>query len=963
MNLFNYQPLNCTFPVLPPNVPVAIPPTYAWNQPCAEPFRQPMMCADDTLAETEYQFDAVTNRWLLVKYRGNRLKMRTPIIPGVTVIDERFFYANGEEKPTEVVVDYAECCRKHTVTIPIDDYNAGKVWIYFPELVPFPGCTKAQAAALLVFLLKTYAYPKKIWFFLHHGFNVALDGKLMFSAAPQDDPLAKKLAPRSIRMRRLYPISRTPSEIFTDWIAIHAGHPVLKTLGLLKIGALFLAFAPKEIQESQMLWVIQPSSSVSEQLLNSLLNANDYANYPPPCLESRQDVLLDYVSDIWDGVAVVVDRTFADEESKRIDGMKLLTKTARRDLSDIEVGRNIITLLSKSGAYTAKRLDTDRVLSLSTEGVQLQADSDNITRVESEMEALLVSAVLQSTMFQEEAPKLIANLYAECLHFHSAEYAATTTILTFALLLLQKACGLELAGDGYDVFLDELEKQTSDVISTDRAIQQDFASVLSARFRSGDFTAVRRCNSLRIDIDKPPAIVSGNRLYLSDEMMKSVLTEMTTTHNKKSLISSLTAEGVLDKKDGDTHPLDAHTLSGRYIRLYWYDISTDILDADILDYLANLEQNAFWLTRNESPSAGFLSFLCNTTGLISGRKIDYVSDENSSCYITGQSGFGKSFLLCQLMAKNTALGHKVIAFDMSDSFTHEALCRNLPPSFVNQNIAFHEIETDGIPIDLFTFSRQAKLPTQKQELLGILRAGTGELTAPQTNTLRTALSKLLPEMNPDEPFDSTRLLSLLSEGEMKCDSLCNRLKPLLDDITGYGMRASGWHDFLENSKPILVISLNSYTSKNTNQIIEMLLHTLYNFQREHTQIPLDIFIDEIQNQNFGQDSLLRKIMKEGRKTHLSFYGATQDYSPRSTELGSVMGKAATQIFLRPTQNSEPLVAQELRFGKNDLVRFDMMERGDAIIKGQLYSKEAVRNLPTILSGRVQPFDENAGGLL
>ena len=96
-------------------------------------------------------------------------------------------------------------------------------------------------------------------------------------------------------------------------------------------------------------------------------------------------------------------------------------------------------------------------------------------------------------------------------------------------------------------------------------------------------------------------------------------------------------------------------------------------------------------------------------------------------------------------------------------------------------------------------------------------------------------------------------------------------------------------------------------------------------------------------------------MKEGRKNHMSFFGATQDYYPRNTELGSVMGKAGTQIFLRPTPNSGNVIASELRFNKADMSRFDNMQRGDIIVKGNLFSKEYGRNVPVILSGHVDDF--------
>ena len=68
-----------------------------------------------------------------------------------------------------------------------------------------------------------------------------------------------------------------------------------------------------------------------------------------------------------------------------------------------------------------------------------------------------------------------------------------------------------------------------------------------------------------------------------------------------------------------------------------------------------------------------------------------------------------------------------------------------------------------------------------------------------------------------------------------------------------------------------------------------------------------------------------------------------------------MGKAGTQIFLRPTPNSENIVATELRFKKADMLRFDSMERGDIIVKGSLFSKACRRNTSVTLSGHVEDF--------
>lgn len=158
--------------------------------------------------------------------------------------------------------------------------------------------------------------------------------------------------------------------------------------------------------------------------------------------------------------------------------------------------------------------------------------------------------------------------------------------------------------------------------------------------------------------------------------------------------------------------------------------------------------------------------------------------------------------------------------------------------------------------------------------------------------------------------------------------------------------------FFRNTGNIIVIHTDSVYTECGNQLIDMMLVTLFNYQRENNTTPLDIFMDEIQNQNFSKISPICKIMKEGRKIH---FGATQDYYARNTELGSVMGKAGTEIFLRPTPNSEGIAAAELRFNKADMARFNSMGRGDIIVKGSLYNKEQDRNISVILCGHVDDY--------
>ena len=285
--------------------------------------------------------------------------------------------------------------------------------------------------------------------------------------------------------------------------------------------------------------------------------------------------------------------------------------------------------------------------------------------------------------------------------------------------------------------------------------------------------------------------------------------------------------------------------------------------------------------------------------------------------------------------------------------------RNLSKEFIDANVKLIDINSEKIPVDLFRIDRKAKLTAQKTALVDILTAGTGELSAPQKNTLRSALSEMLNLLKPDEPIRTGDILAMLDEEGATYESLRSRLEPLFEDIDELGMENQTWDElFKQNQGKIIVIRTASGRSKHGDQLIDLLLESLFKYQRKKPAVPLDLFIDELQNQNFSEGSPIRGILKEGRRFHIALYGATQDYYPRNSELGSSMGKSGTQVFLQPTQNSENAIASELRFKKNEAARFDTMQRGDAIIKGNFYSKIEQRNLPCTLSGQVVPYADN-----
>ena len=507
--------------------------------------------------------------------------------------------------------------------------------------------------------------------------------------------------------------------------------------------------------------------------------------------------------------------------------------------------------------------------------------------------------------------------------------------------------------------LNAIYQSSRSAISADQVMIQEFASVLSEKIRTGKIAAVQKQQHIQIDPDQHMLLIDGDSFYIRGELIDDVLRSTQTVHMRNSLLIALRQSNLLQATDGHTKPIQVYDLNGKSQRLYWYCMDASILDADVLHLIRNLDSEQFWLSTDEVPDRDFVPLLRDESGRIAGRIIRQQDAENSHAYVTGQSGAGKTYADCQLMAKMLSLGHHVIVLDTSDSTTYEAMCRNLSKDFVDANVSFIDINENGIPVDLFRINPKATKPTQKKVLRGILTAGVGELSAPQRNRLSSVLSDTLDLIDKSEPIRPCDILAMLQEDGATYESLRGRLEPLLEDIDALGMAQQSWDAvFRRNEGNIIVIRTGSGSAEHGDQLIDMMLASLFCYQKENPGVLLDIFLDELQNQNLSTDSPIYQILKEGRKYGIACFGATQDFYPFNTELGKIMGKADTQIFLRPTPNSSNAVAAALHFKKGEAARFDTMQRGDAIIKGCFYSKTEKRNIPATLSGRLASFIED-----
>ena len=857
--------------------------------------------------------------------------------------------AGGTERPNYSIITY-------------EDYMNERFYQNMKWVQRCPGCTKKQVNNLLYDQIQK-APKSEANIFSRQGFVKIGDNEYTFGSYPENMEAYAEIMSDSVKMKKLVPLYRGAQEIIQRWLDIYASHPNLKFIGLVSIAEKLQFLLEENSVTFKPIVVVSPAGGLNEDQLKVMLYPFNIKDYPIPLLSRSEKGILSYLRNIWDSLAVFVDNSFSDEAAKIEEPCRTLLKASRGDYGGECTGRNIIVVISRNAGYVAHRISPESVIPLSMEGITLDYSSAHISEVTSEMESLVVKNILSRL---SEIRSLVAYVTRKSEFCSDKNLTAAVKegfiYLMAAEVFLREIIGVSLATtEEIHKLLQDLDMQRNAFIDSDTAIVRNFAKITSEYFRTGRFKAVRKKNGMVVNTNCNIAVISGNRVSFTGEMIAEVLSQMNTTHNMKALMNSLAHYNALDERDGRTHPLDAHNSRGEAVRLYLYDLSAEILDGDVIYTLNNLESEAYMLSEQEIPQKTFLQLLRGENGKVAGKIIDYNEEDNDHTLICGQSGFGKSYIQSQLIAKRSSLRNQIIAFDTSESFTYKALCKNLSKEFVDANITFYNIDTSTIPIDIFRVDDSLSTASKIKYLVGVFKAGIGDLSVPQTNALRCILEAVL--SSPTEESFAQRMLNALDavgESNAKIDertiaSLRNRLDPLISEIENCGISKETWSEFLAKSKPIVVVHTNGISLDNNHQVIDMMLATLFSYQNEDFSVPLDIFIDEIQNQNFSSNSSIRKIMKEGRKIHMSFFGSTQDYYPRKTELGSTMGKAGTQIFLRPSQDSEQAVAAELRWKKADLARFDSMNRGDIIIKGALYNKEKGRNMQTTLSGHVDNF--------
>ncbi len=302
-------------------------------------------------------------------------------------------------------------------------------------------------------------------------------------------------------------------------------------------------------------------------------------------------------------------------------------------------------------------------------------------------------------------------------------------------------------------------------------------------------------------------------------------------------------------------------------------------------------------------------------------------------------------------------GIRTVVFDVSGSFTREEIIEKLSvggddkilnevENYVNEHITFHNIETEDIPVEPLTLHFSDDITEKKNILFSIIMSHFGSFGKVQEVFMAQLIANLIATNNLSIMNAYNHIVNVDYPEEQY--TLYLQIKEHFSCFKDYKCVNRGWDEFLNNSKDIIIISMNASSKTGGYALIDILMMSLFYHQRFNPAKHLGIFVDEIHSQNLKPQGPITQILREGRKFRTFLNYATQFLSKRNTDANAVIKLAGMSAFFNPDDTSALAVSKSLGISPKELVGMNI---GECFIKGDVYNYQKQIRENKVLHGR------------
>ncbi|MDE6005890.1 MAG: type IV secretion system DNA-binding domain-containing protein, partial [Oscillospiraceae bacterium] len=478
--------------------------------------------------------------------------------------------------------------------------------------------------------------------------------------------------------------------------------------------------------------------------------------------------------------------------------------------------------------------------------------------------------------------------------FQNTQYRKSWCILVSVFEMLQTYYDIHVSTKNFGNYLYHILKNSVEKTGgNSEAIVNDFTQALNKVIRSNNVSIVQYSKDMNFTPGNNEIIIKDKMLALEEETLtKKIFPFMTTTNSVLHILQSLNEDNLLytsskGSKESLRYKLTvlSHGMKRRYA---FIAIEKDaVLDNDIADMLSGIKTSE-WFAKN-LPTTSVIPIITNQNGFIASQEFAANRQDNLHFFTTGMPGYGKTFHLIERMCSLQKQGIRTVVFDVSGSFTREEIIEKLSvggddkilkevENYVNEHITFHNIETEGIPIEPLMLNFSDDITEKKNILFSIIMSHFGSLGKVQEVFIGQLITNLI----------ATDDLSIMNAYDCivdayypeKQDSLHLQVMEHFSCFTNYECANRGWSEFLDNSKDIVIISMNTSSKTGGYALIDILMMSLFYHQRFNPAKHLGIFVDEIHSQNLKPQGPITQILREGRKFRTFLNYATQFLSKK-----------------------------------------------------------------------------------
>lgn len=932
-------------------------------------FRSPEFLS--RLDQTLYLSDATGTSWLKLTIKKGRIVSFSLLLS--MKIRWAVLYKQGGDNADILYVGYTAGAdsKKVTTAIPLSDFRPERISKYCPYAVGETMHDSKEIGKLICFMLSGYLNnpdPQAIREYGEkQGFGLNSSKKIQFNPPYQIPVPVQKYVPKGLLCREnpCAAINDSAEDMTPILSPLFTGRKQLLIALLIRIASYFLfLFAMIGIYADNVI-MIKSSLAFPIHLLISIFKNTRYDSLEATPIGPNIKPLRFELETVNDGAVVVVDTFAADQVKKAEKGYDLLLQDVCGAAGSSSGVHHIIALISgyadlylPQDKYCVLKLDED--LTACSPSYYMTAlkrlDANLIRNIETGFNKGDLGKTIRSH---------VNNIRGSIPDTIPVSKRNTYIMLTTALRMYREFYSPLFAPDFEQEIEAWLISQEQDRQSLHDLICSEYCEILNKKVADGCFQFTLKQDVTLVDKGSHTIVVDPKQrcIYIETADDQDIaVNEMQSIGDTDSLTTALYNCNYLPhtSKDEKSVRMAAKSSDGKRYTRYAHKMKYGVLEDDNLALLDLIDKDAFLFRQDELMTENFLPLVKTVDGRFAGKMLIYETEENNIYFGTGKSGTGKSWAIAQILCMLLMLGHNVVVFDASRTYTKAKLYRMLPREVVDALFCFIQIgyDQDNIPIDLGLLEGCKNLSDKKNMIYRLLAAALGKTDPDKAVASRKkkALQHFLSDYLRDKEgtVDFTDLLSEMErDGRIDTD-IIESLFDIFGEIDAIGYEPISWGKLFERENRIIVIDLGNEVSDDTHVMLDILAASLFSWQMLHDSKFLSIAVDELKDQNFAPNSILRSIITDGRRFHTALIGATQDYfDPQHPQLDA-MRQANIQSFFRPGK-SEDKIAQKLGYTNADDTGFSKFNEGDVIIDFDAYSKETSANEPTVLRGKVVDF--------